>query len=81
MLGEIWSYAEFARAAVLAAEAEARESAERRVAPATGRCTPCAAMLPTWFPRVNEIIRLIGSHNLLRHADRARRWPTRTCGR
>jgi aromatic ring hydroxylase len=23
------------------------------------------AILPQWFPRVNEIIRLIGSHNLL----------------
>jgi aromatic ring hydroxylase len=22
-------------------------------------------MLPSWFPRVNEIIRLLGSHNLL----------------
>ena len=29
------------------------------------RCTPCAAALPLWFPRVNEILRLIGSHNLL----------------
>ena len=30
-----------------------------------GRCMRCAAILPLWFPRVNEIIRLIGSHNLL----------------
>ena len=27
--------------------------------------TPCARCWPTWFPRVNEIIMLIGSHNLL----------------
>jgi 4-hydroxyphenylacetate 3-monooxygenase len=25
--------------------------------------TALRAMLPTWFPRVNEIIRLLGSHN------------------
>jgi hypothetical protein len=30
------------------------------------------ASLPTWFPRVNEIIRMIGSQNLL---TTRRAWP------
>jgi aromatic ring hydroxylase len=38
------------------------------------------AMLPLWFPRVNEILRLIGSHNVFATPTR-RKWPTRTCGR
>jgi 4-hydroxyphenylacetate 3-monooxygenase len=64
MIGEIWTYAEFTRSAVLAAEAGAREwgagmfTCDQRPLHAL-RCT-----LPLWFPRVNEIIRLIGSHNL-----------------
>ena len=64
MIGEIWTYAEFTRSAVLAAEAGAREwgagmwACDPRPLHAL-RCT-----LPLWFPRVNEIIRLIGSHNL-----------------
>lgn len=29
------------------------------------------AMLPQWFPRVNDILQLIGSHNLLAVASSA----------
>jgi len=64
-LGEIWSYAELTRAAVRAAEADAYdwgngvwfcdERPFRAIRPT----------LPRWFPRVNEIIKLIGAHNLL----------------
>jgi len=65
MLGEIWTYAELARSAVFAAEQGAREYGngcwfldERPMQALRG-------ILPYWFPRVNEIIRLIGSHNVL----------------
>lgn len=65
MLGEIWSYAELTRAAIQAGEAGAFEYGngcwflDRRPMDAL------RATLPYWFPRVNEIIRLIGSHNVL----------------
>ena len=65
MLGEIWTYAELARSAVYAGEHGAREYGngcwfldERPMQALRGT-------LPYWFPRVNEIIRLIGSHNVL----------------
>ena len=65
MLGEIWSYAELTRAAIRAAEADAHEFGD-----GVWFCdeAPFRAMRPTlpgWMPRVNEIIKLIGSHNLL----------------
>ena len=65
MLGEIWTYAELARAAVKAAEDEAHEYPGGVVFPSEGPMQALRAILPQWFPRVNEIIRLIGSHNLL----------------
>jgi 4-hydroxyphenylacetate 3-monooxygenase len=65
MLGEIWTYAELTRSAVAAAEAGAYEWGN-----GTWFCDerPFRALRPTlpkWFPRVNEIIKLLGSHNLL----------------
>ena len=71
MLGEIWSYAELTRAAVRAAEADAYDYGD-----GTWFCDerPFRAMRPTlpgWMPRVNEIIKLIGSHNLLATPTRA----------
>ena len=65
MLGEIWSYAELTRAAVRAAEADAHEYGD-----GVWFCdeAPFRALRPTlpgWMPRVNEIIKRIGSHNLL----------------
>lgn len=65
MLGEIWTYAELTRAAVCAAETEAVEYPGGAVFPNAGPLQALRAALPQWFPRVNEIIRLIGSHNLL----------------
>ena len=65
LLGELWTYAEFARMAVRTGEADSFDHGngvwlcDQRPLAAT------RAALPTWFPRVNEIIRLIGSHNLL----------------
>ena len=65
MLGEIWSYAELTRAAIRAAEADAHEYGD-----GVWFCdeAPFRALRPTlpgWMPRVNEIIKRIGSHNLL----------------
>ena len=64
LAGEIWSYAELARSAVIAAETEAREWPGGMWTPATGPLHALRGTLPLWFPRVNEILRLIGSHNL-----------------
>jgi 4-hydroxyphenylacetate 3-monooxygenase len=65
MLGEIWTYAEFTRAAVHSAETEAFEYGNGVWFPNGGPLSALRAALPTWFPRVAEIIMLIGSHNLL----------------
>ena len=66
MLGELLSYVEVTRSAVLLSRRARPPRGRRRVVPrrpaaraACGRCSP------TWFPRVAEIITLIGSHNLL----------------
>ena len=64
MLGEAWTYAELTRSAVLAAEAGAYEWGAGFWAPAAGPLHALRASLPGWFPRVNEILRLIGSHNM-----------------
>ncbi len=65
MLGEIWSYAELTRAAVVAGELQAYEYGNGAWFLDQRPLNALRAMLPYWFPRVNEIIRLIGSHNVL----------------
>jgi aromatic ring hydroxylase len=65
MLGEIWSYAEFCRSAVIASEAEAYEYSDGYWIPELKPLYALRCMLPSWFPRVNEIISLIGSHFML----------------
>ncbi|MCC6416977.1 MAG: 4-hydroxyphenylacetate 3-hydroxylase [Gemmataceae bacterium] len=65
LLGEIWTYAEFARAAVRTAEEEAADCGTGAWFPSPGPMNALRAALPRWFPRVNEILRLVGSHNLL----------------
>jgi 4-hydroxyphenylacetate 3-monooxygenase oxygenase component len=70
-LGEIAMFAEFARTAIFAAEQGAREYGNSMWACDTRPLGALRAALPTWFPRVNEIIRLLGSHNLLTTPSRA----------
>ena len=65
LLGEIWTYAEFARAAIHSAETEAFEYGNGVWFPNGGPLAALRAALPSWFPRVAEILTLIGSHNLL----------------
>jgi 4-hydroxyphenylacetate 3-monooxygenase len=49
----------------MAAEAEAFEYGNGVWFPNGGPLAALRASLPGWFPRVDEIIKLIGSHNLL----------------
>jgi 4-hydroxyphenylacetate 3-monooxygenase oxygenase component len=65
MLGEIWSYAEMTRAGVHSAEQGAHEWGNGVWFPDGRPFRALRGLLPFWFPRVNEIIRLLGSHNLL----------------
>tara|TARA_B100000029_G_scaffold437012_1_gene451912 strand:- start:23 stop:1468 length:1446 start_codon:yes stop_codon:yes gene_type:complete len=65
MLGELWSYLELTRAAIRAAEADAHEFGDGTWFCHEGPFKAMRPTLPGWMPRVNEIIKLIGSHNLL----------------
>lgn len=65
LLGELWCYAEFARSAINAAEMQAEEVVDGAWFPKLEPLHALRCFMPTWAPRVNEIIRLIGSHNLL----------------
>ena len=71
MQGEIWSYAELTRAAVHSAEQAAYDYGNGVWFPHGGPTAALRTILPRWFPRVNEIIRLLGSHNLLAAPTRA----------
>jgi 4-hydroxyphenylacetate 3-monooxygenase len=70
-LGEIGMFSEFARTAIFAAEQGAREYGNGMWACDVRPLGALRAALPTWFPRVNEIIRQLGSHNLLTTPSRA----------
>ena len=70
-LGEIAMFAELARASIFAAEQGAHEYGNGMWACELRPLAGLRAALPTWFPRVNEIIRQIGSHNLLTTPSRA----------
>jgi len=71
LLGELAMFAEFARATVYAGEQAAREYGNGLWCCDLRPLMALRAALPTWFPRVNEIIRMIGSHNLLTTPARA----------
>jgi 4-hydroxyphenylacetate 3-monooxygenase len=65
LLGELWSYAELTRSAVHTAESHAFDYGD-----GAWFCDerPFVALRPTmpgWMVRANEILKLIGSHNLL----------------
>jgi aromatic ring hydroxylase len=61
----MWSYAELTRAAIRAAEEGAHDWGNGIWFPAGEPFRALRGLLPRWFPRVNEIIRELGSHNLL----------------
>ncbi len=71
MLGELWSYAELTRSALKAAEDGAFDYGD-----GTWICDerPFIALRPTipgWMVRVNDILKQIGSHNLLATPSRS----------
>jgi len=65
MLGELWSYAELTRCVIEAAEAGAHEWGNGVWFCDERPFRAIRPTLPRWFPRVNEIIKLLGSHSLL----------------
>lgn len=65
MLGELWSYAELARTAVENAEDHPKEWSNGVWCPGADPLSALRATMPFWMPRANEIIKLLGSHNLL----------------
>ena len=65
MLGEIWGYATLTRASLQAAEAGARDWGNGAFFCDDQPLRALRAIMPTWMARTNEIIKLVGSHNLL----------------
>jgi aromatic ring hydroxylase len=65
MLGELLGYVEVTRSAVLLSAEHGCHVADGVWFPDPRPLQPMRALLATWFPRVSEIITLIGSHNLL----------------
>jgi 4-hydroxyphenylacetate 3-monooxygenase oxygenase component len=65
MLGELLDYVEVTRNAVLISAEHGRDIGNGVFFPDGRALNPMRSLLATWFPRVNEIIMLIGSHNLL----------------
>jgi aromatic ring hydroxylase len=71
MLGELHSYVEVTRSSVLLAEEHAYDRGEGVWFPDGRPLHPMRSLLATWFPRVNDILITIGSHNLLATPSRA----------
>src|SRR5262249_911707 len=71
MLGELHSYVEITRSAVLLAEEHAYDRGEGVWFPDARPLHPMRSILATWFPRVHDILVTIGSHNLLATPSRA----------
>jgi 4-hydroxyphenylacetate 3-monooxygenase len=71
MLGELSSYVEVTRSAVLLSAEHGYHVGDGVWFPDGRPLHPMRSLLATWFPRVNEIITLIGSHNLLTTPTRA----------
>jgi aromatic ring hydroxylase len=65
MLGELLDYVEVTRNAVLISAERGYDIGNGVWFPEGRALNPMRALLATWFPRVNEILMLIGSHNLL----------------
>jgi aromatic ring hydroxylase len=70
MLGELLSYIELTRSALIAAVEEAKTYPDGGVFPLARGMTAIRSIMPVWMARVNEILKTIGSHNLLATASR-----------
>jgi 4-hydroxyphenylacetate 3-monooxygenase len=71
MLGEIWCYATLIRAALKAAESGARAFGAGTFFCDEPPLRALRAMVPGWMARTNEIIKLLGAHNLLATPEEA----------
>ena len=69
VLGEIWSYAQLTRAAITASEAGAHDNGNGAFFLEDKPVRAIRALMPNWMIRVNEIIKGLGSHNLLATAS------------
>lgn len=65
MLGEIWSYSSLTRAAITAGFAGAHDWGNEAYFFDDSPMRALIANMPQWMIRINEIIKIIGSHNLL----------------
>jgi aromatic ring hydroxylase len=65
LLGELWGYGCLTRSAVKAAEADCRDWGNGAFFCDDKPLRALRAQMPGWMVRANEIIKLIGSHNLL----------------
>jgi aromatic ring hydroxylase len=65
MLGEIWCYAQLTRGATRAAEADAHDHGDGAYFCDDRALRAIRGLMPNWMIRTNEIIKSIGSHNLL----------------
>jgi len=65
MLGEIWCYAQLTRAATAAAEAGAHDWGNGAFFCDDRPLRAIRGLMPSWMVRVNDIIKSLGSHNLL----------------
>ncbi|MGZ4678936.1 MAG: 4-hydroxyphenylacetate 3-hydroxylase N-terminal domain-containing protein [Ilumatobacteraceae bacterium] len=77
MLGELSSYVEVTRNAILLSEEHAYDRGDGAVFPDARAMHPMRSMLAVWYPRVREILLLIGSHNLLATPSRGMLADTR----
>jgi aromatic ring hydroxylase len=71
MLGELSTYVEVTRSAILLSEEHAYDRGDGVIFPDGRPMHPMRAMLAVWYPRVREILMLIGSHNLLATPSKA----------
>ncbi len=68
-LGEVVGYIEMTRNAIDLSETNAVTWEDGGVYPEARALHPMRALLPDWFTRVNDIIKMVGSHNLLASAS------------
>jgi len=71
LLGEIWTYAELTRSALVAAEAGAQEWGNGVWFPDERPFRALRPALPGWFTRIRELYEILGAHNLLTTPTRA----------
>ena len=71
MLGELSSYVEVTRSAILLSEEHAFDRGDGVIFPDGRPMHPMRSLLAVWYPRVREILMLIGSHNLLATPSKA----------